>query len=119
MNRGTGSALTLTPQDADEIARQCPAVSAVAPVVRARSQIVYGNRNWVPEQINGTTPSFLAVRDWQNMALGEMFTRPRRPQRQQGVRHRQHREAEPVSRTRPRSARKSASTTSRSASSAS
>ena len=74
MNLGTGSALTLTPQDASEIARQCPAVSDVAPTVRARSQIVYGNRNWVPEQISGTTPSFLAVRDWQNMARGEMFT---------------------------------------------
>ena len=37
---------------------QCPAVSGVAPIVRARSQIVYGNRNWVPEQISGTTPSF-------------------------------------------------------------
>jgi ABC-type antimicrobial peptide transport system permease subunit len=43
-------------------------------MVRARAQIVYGNRNWVPEQINGTTPSYLAVRDWQNMASGEMFT---------------------------------------------
>ena len=74
VNQGTGSALTLTPQDASEIARQCPAVSGVAPIVRARSQIVYGNRNWVPEQISGTTPSFLVVRDWQNMAKGEMFT---------------------------------------------
>jgi macrolide transport system ATP-binding/permease protein len=73
VNQGTGSALTLTPQDAGEIARQCPAVSAIALMVRARSQIVYGNRNWVPEQISGTTPSFLSVRDW-NMARGEMFT---------------------------------------------
>ena len=73
VKQGTGSALTLTPQDASEIARQCPAVSAVAPIVRARSQIVYGNRNWVPEQISGTTPSFLSVRDW-NMVRGEMFT---------------------------------------------
>ncbi len=71
---GTGSAITLTPDDASEISRQCPAVSAVAPVVRARAQIVCGNRNWVPEQIYGTTPSFLVVRDWQNMALGEVFT---------------------------------------------
>ena len=73
VNQGTGTALTLTPQDAGEIARQCPAVSAVAPIVRARAQIVYGNRNWVPEQISGTTPSFLAVRDW-SMARGEMFS---------------------------------------------
>lgn len=74
VNLGTGSMMTLTPQDATEIARQCPAVYAVAPLVRARSQIVYGNRNWVPEQITGTTPSYLAVRDWQEMTEGAMFT---------------------------------------------
>jgi macrolide transport system ATP-binding/permease protein len=74
VKQGTGSMLTLTPQDASEIARQCPAVSGVAPIVRARAQIVYGNQNWVPEQISGTTPSFLVVRDWQNMAKGEMLT---------------------------------------------
>ena len=71
---GTGTALTLTPEDANEIARQCPAVLDVAPSVRARAQIVYRNRNWVPDQITGTTPSYLVVRDWQNMALGEMFS---------------------------------------------
>ena len=73
VNKGTGSAVTLTPQDAKEIARQCPAVQSVAPLVRARSQIVYGNRNCVPENIYGTTPSYLAVRDWK-MAAGEMFS---------------------------------------------
>jgi hypothetical protein len=46
----------------------------VAPSVRARAQIVYRNRNWVPDQITGTTPSYLVVRDWQNMALGDMFS---------------------------------------------
>lgn len=71
---GTGTALTLTPEDATEIARQCPAVLDVAPSVRARAQIVYRNRNWVPDQITGTTPSYLVVRDWQNMAWGEMFS---------------------------------------------
>jgi macrolide transport system ATP-binding/permease protein len=74
VSSGTGSAITLTPNDAIEIASQCPAVGGVAPVVRARAQLVYGNRNWVPEQIYGTTPSFLIVRDWQNMAQGQMFT---------------------------------------------
>ena len=71
---GTGTALTLTPEDANEIARQCPAVLDVAPTVRARSQIVYRNRNWVPDQITGTTPSYLVVRDWENLSLGEMFS---------------------------------------------
>ena len=61
VNKGAGSAVTLTPQDANEIARQCPAVKSVATIVRARSQIVYGNRNCVPENIYGTTPSYLEV----------------------------------------------------------
>ena len=71
---GSGSVLTLTPQDAEEVARQCPAVSEVAPVVRSRSQVVYANHNWVPMFIYGTTPSFLAVRDWEDLDQGEMFT---------------------------------------------
>jgi macrolide transport system ATP-binding/permease protein len=74
VNRGTGSALTLTPQDADEIARQCPAVQCVAPAVRARAQLVYGGRNCVPEQITGTTPAFMVIRNWGELAEGEMFT---------------------------------------------
>jgi ABC-type antimicrobial peptide transport system permease subunit len=72
---GSGSIVTLTPNDADAIIRECkPAVVAVAPVVRARAQVVYGNRNWVPIYIYGTTPSFLEVRDWEEMADGEAFT---------------------------------------------
>jgi len=71
---GSGSVLTLTPQDADEIGRQCPAVADVAPMVRARTQVIYGSRNWVPFQISGTTPSYLAVRDWEDMSEGNMFT---------------------------------------------
>ncbi len=71
---GAGSVMTLTPQDGDEIARQCPAVEYVAPVVRARPQIIYGHRNWIPMNVYGTTPSFLAVRDWTDMKEGDMFT---------------------------------------------
>jgi ABC-type antimicrobial peptide transport system permease subunit len=71
---GSGSVITLTPQDAEGILRECPAVDAVAPVVRARTQVVYGSRNWVPMYIYGTTPSFLEVRDWQEMDEGEPFT---------------------------------------------
>jgi ABC-type antimicrobial peptide transport system permease subunit len=71
---GSGSVVTLTPQDAEAILRECPAVDAVAPVVRARTQVVYGSRNWVPMYIYGTTPSFLEVRDWQEMEEGEPFT---------------------------------------------
>jgi len=72
--RAHGSAVTLTPKDVQEIARQCPAVKSIAPLVRARSQIVYGNKNCVPENIYGTTPSYLETRDWKKMAAGEMFS---------------------------------------------
>src|SRR5438128_4311636 len=71
---GSGSIVTLTPQDAEVILRECPAVDAVAPVVRVRTQVVYGNRNWVPLYIYGTTPSFMQVRDWEEMDEGEPFT---------------------------------------------
>jgi ABC-type antimicrobial peptide transport system permease subunit len=65
--------MTLTPQDADAIANESPAVRGVAPIVRARTQVVYGNRNWVPTFIFGTTPSYLDVREWP-IAEGNPFT---------------------------------------------
>jgi ABC-type antimicrobial peptide transport system permease subunit len=72
---GSGSVVTLTPQDGDAVLRECrPGVTAVAPVVRARTQVVYGNRNWVPLYIYGTTPSFLEVRDWEDLDEGGPFT---------------------------------------------
>ena len=71
---GSGSVITLTPQDADAIARECPAVASVAKIVRARTQITFGNKNWVPNSISGTTPSFLEVRDWVDLEEGEPFT---------------------------------------------
>ncbi len=74
INFGMGSMTTLSPRDADSIGKECPAVAYVAPIVRARTQIVYGNKNWVPTYVYGTTPSFLQVRDWTEMDEGEAFT---------------------------------------------
>ncbi len=71
---GAGSVLSMTPDDAAAILRDIPAVRATAPVVRARTQATYGNKNWVPLNIYGTTPSFLDVRDWRTLTEGEMFT---------------------------------------------
>src|SRR5512137_2891953 len=45
---GAGSVMTLTPEDCEAILQECPAVSSAAPVIRARTQVVYSNRNWVP-----------------------------------------------------------------------
>ena len=83
---GAGSIMTLTPQDADAIAKECSRRQAtVAPVVRARTQVIYGNKNWVAHYIYGTTPAFLDVREWTDMDEGEIVHRPGRPQRQQGL----------------------------------
>jgi macrolide transport system ATP-binding/permease protein len=74
INFGAGTVMSLTPQDSEEISRQCPSVSDVAPIVRTRSQIIYGNRNTQPDQISGTTPAFLNVREWDYFDEGAMFT---------------------------------------------
>jgi ABC-type antimicrobial peptide transport system permease subunit len=71
---GSGSTVTLIPEDADAIRKECPAVHSVAPIVRARTQLVYGSKNWVPVYIYGTTPAFLDVREWNDLAEGENFT---------------------------------------------
>ena len=71
---GAGTGMTLTPDDCDAILRECPDVRDAAPEVRVRTQVVYGNRNCVPTYIYGTTPAFLNVRDWNNMAEGAPFT---------------------------------------------
>ncbi len=71
---GSGTTTTLTPEDSAAILKECPAVRNGAPIVRARTQLVYGNRNWVPTYIYGTTPSFLDVQDWPALAEGEPFS---------------------------------------------
>jgi macrolide transport system ATP-binding/permease protein len=74
VNLGSGATKTLTPGDAEAIRRECLAVSGVAPVVRARSQVIYGNHNWSPTYVYGTTPGFLDVRDWSDLEQGSKFT---------------------------------------------
>jgi macrolide transport system ATP-binding/permease protein len=70
---GTGSLVTLTPSDAQAIEKECLAVRVTAPLVLARLQLIYGNRNWSPYYVYGTTPAFLEVRQWP-LASGEAFT---------------------------------------------
>jgi ABC-type antimicrobial peptide transport system permease subunit len=70
---GSGSTTTLTPEDCEAILRECQSIRNATPVVRTRTQVVYGSRNWVPTFIYGATPAFLDVQDW-TMAQGEPFT---------------------------------------------
>ncbi len=74
VSQGGGSNVTLSPQDCEALAAECPSLRAAAPQVRARTQLVYGSRNWVPAQMSGTTPAFLGIRDWAALAAGEPFS---------------------------------------------
>jgi ABC-type antimicrobial peptide transport system permease subunit len=73
VNFGAGSIMTLTPEDAEAIAQECPAVRCAAPIVRTRTQVVYEGRNWVPIFIYGSTPAFFDAREWADLAEGEIF----------------------------------------------
>jgi macrolide transport system ATP-binding/permease protein len=68
---GFGSVSTLTVGDALAIAKEDRAVAETAYFDRQIAQVVNGNRNW-STSINGTTPSYLTVRDWP-VALGRAF----------------------------------------------
>jgi len=69
---GSGQAVTLTLDDAQAIAAQCPAVAVAAPVVRQGQQVVAGANNWATS-ILGVTPDFLSVRDL-TLMRGGAFT---------------------------------------------
>jgi len=70
---GSGSRMTLTPEDCEAIIDECPAVRNASPSVRARLQLVYGHKNWSPNNMNGTSPADLDVSNWQ-IAQGDFFT---------------------------------------------
>lgn len=71
---GSGGVKTLTPDDCEAIVKECPAVKNAAPLVYAKGQVVYGNKNWSPSSIIGSNTAFLDVRDWNSFLDGECFT---------------------------------------------
>src|SRR5262249_23878252 len=65
---------THTVADADAIAAECPSVKAVTPSVGAAgAQVIGGNVNWKPNEVQGVGVDYPIVRNWQ-MAAGEVFT---------------------------------------------
>jgi len=68
---GAGTRATLNIGDAETIVKECPAVTAVAPILNGAAQVVYGDSNWATA-IFGTMPEILTVRDW-NLASGRFF----------------------------------------------
>jgi ABC-type antimicrobial peptide transport system permease subunit len=75
VSSGLGGRVTLVPADSDAIRRECSVIRWAAPSVDFHhAQLVYGNHNWSPWSILGTTPEYLKVRNWSNLAAGEPFT---------------------------------------------
>ena len=71
---GSGSIRTLTPEDAESMLHECPSVDSLSPLVFTRRQLVYGNKNWVPNTFVGITPGYLRVREWEDLEEGAPFT---------------------------------------------
>jgi ABC-type antimicrobial peptide transport system permease subunit len=74
VHMGAGTCFTLTPEDCEAILRECSAVRWAAPGVDCRMQVIYGNRNWQPWKILGTTPAYLVVRNWTELEEGAPYT---------------------------------------------
>lgn len=72
-HRGRGTILTLTADDAEALARECPAVLATSPIVGTGGQVVYGNANWIPREMVGVGIDHLTVRNWP-LRMGGFFT---------------------------------------------
>jgi putative ABC transport system permease protein len=74
-NRGVRQApvTTLTADDAEAIANECPSIVATSPVVGAGGQVIYGNTNWSPKDMAGVGPDYVTVRNW-GVRVGEFFT---------------------------------------------
>ncbi len=71
---GMGGITTMTPEDAEAIAKECPAIIAVSPSVRRGAQVVFGNQNW-GTSIQGVAPAYLDIRQWPvEPGAGAMFT---------------------------------------------
>ncbi|MBK1841914.1 ABC transporter permease [Azospirillum sp. YIM B02556] len=68
---GFGTQMTLSEEDATALQRELPEILVAAPGVRGSAQIIYGNLNW-STIVFGTTPDFLAARDW-GVAQGRPF----------------------------------------------
>lgn len=70
---GSGSEKTLTLEDCAALQLDCGEIlDGIAPIVRSRTQVIYGNKNWVPFYLYGSTPEYLRVREWE-LAEGDTF----------------------------------------------
>ncbi len=74
ISSGAGGQVTLVPADADAIRRECSGVRWISPSVDGHLQVIYGNKNYAPQNVQGITPTYLRIRGWTEMAQGKAFT---------------------------------------------
>jgi putative ABC transport system permease protein len=58
-----GAGVRLTEEDGRAIAREAVSVAAVTPALRAKAQVIAGDKNW-SAQVIGATRAFFVVRNW-------------------------------------------------------
>ena len=71
LRMGMGATPTLTTGDAEAIG-ELSSIADVAPIAPGTAQLIYGSNNW-STMVAGTTPGYLAVRDW-SVESGYAFT---------------------------------------------
>jgi putative ABC transport system permease protein len=64
---------TLTAADSDAIRDDCPSVLASSPIVGTAGQVIYGNENWNPKEMQGVGADYLTVRNW-SLEAGGFFS---------------------------------------------
>ncbi len=72
VSSGAGAAQTLTLDDVQAMADQCPAVAFVSPQTRTNRQVVARNLNW-STSIQGGNTDYFRIRDWR-LEGGDFFT---------------------------------------------
>ena len=72
MRGGSGSASTLTLEDAQAIRREDPAVAQVGYLIRQQGQVQYGAQNWATT-IQGVSLNYPPITNWR-IAAGRAFT---------------------------------------------
>jgi len=74
VSTGIGGRVTLTADDSNALRLECGAIRWTAPSIDVKAQVLYGNRNWSPQDVRGTTPEYLLIREWSNLTAGACFT---------------------------------------------
>jgi putative ABC transport system permease protein len=69
----SGERVSLTVDDAQALEHTSPVIANVVPEIGGNQQVKYGNQN-INVNVNGTTPNFLDVQNYQIVA-GRMFTK--------------------------------------------